>query len=735
MVKKRVKRRRELTGNHAVLYLVVVLLVFSGVFIVKEGFFGEELRFSTTTYCGGYDLSGRQLPGCDCGDTLFSYAGGFEYTLSTSDPIVGSTCSGGGLIIGADNIILDCGDNLLQGNNGDQIGIKVDGFSGVEVKNCKIENFGEGIYVGDSFIILEDNEIRNNYIESFSGGASDTGILVEGTSWVEMNDNIVCDNGDIDFECTGADSNSNIDGTGNKFDNVVGCFNGWPVYGEDYNYCQEDESSSLCGTTITDDLELTEDISCFGEGLIIGADDITIDCGGYTLTGSSRTYGIYIANQNGVEIKDCKFKGFKRQIFLEGADSNNVYDNEIVDSLEDGIYLKDSSYNIIEGNVVSDNGRIGIVIINDSNSNTVEGNIINGMDENACVGLYQESDDNIFKENVLDGCLFGVEIWKGSDSNEINYNTINNSAGRGINILNESTNNTLSYNIIENSSEFGIYLDEGSFDNVFSYNNIIDSVAYNMYNNQTDNVSAENNWWGSADEVDIRIDIYDYEDDQSLGVVDYSPWLNEEYVSSGAGHYICKESWNCTGWDECGGGVQSRNCTDLNKCGTDESIPVLNQSCYETECSFDSDCINEYCVGGNCVQCAYDTHCLSGYECSSNVCVLAPIVDIEDDDEGVSLFWIILIPLLVFVLVLGVVLVIKYKDELGLTKSASSSKSKKSELESNRDRLASGASDEDRKLAKFVLDSRKAGYSNEKIKRGLLKAGWSESKINRLLKE
>lgn len=43
--------------------------------------------------------------------------------------------------------------------------------------------------------------------------------------------------------------------------------------------------------------------------------------------------------------------------------------------------------------------------------------------------------------------------------------------------------------------------------------------------------------------------------------------------------YSCAESWSCTDWGPCTGGLQTRTCTDANTCGTTTSRPALQQSC------------------------------------------------------------------------------------------------------------------------------------------------------------
>jgi len=53
-------------------------------------------------------------------------------------------------------------------------------------------------------------------------------------------------------------------------------------------------------------------------------------------------------------------------------------------------------------------------------------------------------------------------------------------------------------------------------------------------------------------------------------------------VISGGGDFTppaCKENWTCTDWSECKAGMQFRNCTDSNKCGTTKNKTATNQTC------------------------------------------------------------------------------------------------------------------------------------------------------------
>ena len=60
----------------------------------------------------------------------------------------------------------------------------------------------------------------------------------------------------------------------------------------------------------------------------------------------------------------------------------------------------------------------------------------------------------------------------------------------------------------------------------------------------------------------------------------------------------CTPNWQCDDWSECVDDVQTRTCTDLNYCGTEEGKPAESQSCEivctpNWQCGTWSDCIDE----------------------------------------------------------------------------------------------------------------------------------------------
>jgi hypothetical protein len=80
------------------------------------------------------------------------------------------------------------------------------------------------------------------------------------------------------------------------------------------------------------------------------------------------------------------------------------------------------------------------------------------------------------------------------------------------------------------SNKCGFWLTSSSINNTIANNSIHNNTQYNFHNDQSDNVTAEYNWWGTTDTDAINASIYDYYDDASNGIVDYVPYLTEPPV-------------------------------------------------------------------------------------------------------------------------------------------------------------------------------------------------------------
>jgi len=117
-----------------------------------------------------------------------------------------------------------------------------------------------------------------------------------------------------------------------------------------------------CGETIYTDITLTEDlIDCPGNGLIIGADNIHLDCDNHIIDGTGTGSGIILDNRKNCMIEDCKIKEFEKGIFIDkvdpGYDDNYIIRNVIEDNTHTGLYIQASNRNNIYYNVFQHNSE------------------------------------------------------------------------------------------------------------------------------------------------------------------------------------------------------------------------------------------------------------------------------------------------------------------------------------------------------------------------------------------
>ena len=269
----------------------------------------------------------------------------------------------------------------------------------------------------------------------------------------------------------------------------------------------------------------------------------------------------------------------KDGIFLDRTDDNSIYDNNCSSNGQHGIYLNCSSNNTLLNNTVNDNDLDGIRMETNSSNNTLTGNTVN---ENHCGGVFlQESSNNTLanntvNENNLDGIILdssdnntifnntaNENVWNGivlgsshgnnisnntasenhgdigiglemAGNNSIKYNIASSNDGVGIGMRNSCCGNNISCNWVHHNNQSGFYLEGGSTGNNISFNNIMsngvsanESWHYNLYNNQSDDVNAANNYWATDNSTIIAESIYDWQDDPSKGNVTFEPYLTD----------------------------------------------------------------------------------------------------------------------------------------------------------------------------------------------------------------
>lgn len=254
-----------------------------------------------------------------------------------------------------------------------------------------------------------------------------------------------------------------------------------------------------CGQTITQNTVLDNDLGpCFNHGVVIGADGITLDLNGHTITGGpggNDGAGVYLPNRTGVTIRNGTVRAFDIGVAIDGGAGNTVTGVVARDNLGgigsmggDGIAILSSSGNRIIANEAHNNGPFsgiglysrrdgdhpgtpGVARDNVISGNSVTGNIISrnrfspdGTDND---GIRVENDAvfNTFENNrVVGNGLDGIALFADTADNIVRGNTVQGNGfyrttarrGSGIIVFTRSTRNVVENNLVSGNADSGI---------------------------------------------------------------------------------------------------------------------------------------------------------------------------------------------------------------------------------------------------------------------------------------
>ena len=187
-----------------------------------------------------------------------------------------------------------------------------------------------------------------------------------------------------------------------------------------------------CDKIITQNIVFTSDLDCVTDGMIAGADGITINLNGFTLSGpgeESSKVGIMFADNNKVTIQGPgTIKNFQAGALLSGGEHNHLSQVTFTDN-EIAVFETNSTKALIEDNLMLGNS-IGIASHSSSGSkmskNTVNDNELSGM-------TFVNSRDNIISENIIQRSINGVFLDGQSTNNEVSGNTVRENQGIDLN--------------------------------------------------------------------------------------------------------------------------------------------------------------------------------------------------------------------------------------------------------------------------------------------------------------
>jgi hypothetical protein len=300
--------------------------------------------------------------------------------------------------------------------------------------------------------------------------------------------------------------------------------------GTDYESDWNNASINIsdCGKTITNSVTLTKDLVCQGSGIVIGADDITIDCANNLVNysiGGTLGYGVNNTGFNNVTVKNCRiYEGnittsAKYPIYL-GSINNGTIQNVTINAIgahSSGIFLSTvNSVNVTNVTITTTDSR-GIELTSSNNNTIVNCNVSTSVASQRNGFALSSSDSNSFSDNFVQvtGTSSISASVSSSDSNIFTNNTfITTSTGTlssAFYVYGTSENNVIINNNFSTTINKSILDTTGnSYFNILVYNNSLGEINWNKTNLTVElslglgvNVYVENNNLGLANHVNL----------------------------------------------------------------------------------------------------------------------------------------------------------------------------------------------------------------------------------------
>jgi len=227
-----------------------------------------------------------------------------------------------------------------------------------------------------------------------------------------------------------------------------------------------------CGEVVTVDTRLDSDlVDCPDEGLVIGADDITLDLDGHTIDGDGVSpascpvegqacdVGVdNTAGHRGVTIRGGSIQQFSAGVVVTGGDDNQLRRLTIAQTTNEAIAVADTARTVIEGNTMTDPG-IAVVVVLESSDAIVSHNVASGNSEE---GLLIGGTGITVHRNVVSNGANGVDVMDGASGVRVEENVLRN-VGDGV-IVGVASDTLVRHNVVSavgggELGGFGVILD------------------------------------------------------------------------------------------------------------------------------------------------------------------------------------------------------------------------------------------------------------------------------------
>ena len=232
---------------------------------------------------------------------------------------------------------------------------------------------------------------------------------------------------------------------------------------------QEPGTGIACGDTITADTMLDRDLTdCPSNGIVIGADGITLDLNGHTISGDGKPVrrcprkepcdiGVFNDRHSGVTVRNGSLRGFGVGVLIGGVRGNRLVKLSSSRNQYFGYVIADSSRSVIRDSSATDNPRPdgdGLGVFSSHDLRIVG----NEFRRNGQIGIHiEKSTGNLIKRNeFVDNGDFGVFIQ--ADGNQVRGNRCIR-GGAGI-LVGPGSRNVIAGNRVTRSEE-GIAIEKG----------------------------------------------------------------------------------------------------------------------------------------------------------------------------------------------------------------------------------------------------------------------------------
>jgi len=197
-----------------------------------------------------------------------------------------------------------------------------------------------------------------------------------------------------------------------------------------------------------------------------------------------------LVKSENITVEGLELKNNGQGILLAFTKNSRIINNTLMNNI-DGIYLRESSYNLLSENNITKSSRSGVFLSKSSDNNVASNTITESRVSG--VYLYYSSLRNNVSGNIIEGMSisYGVYLQTSANYNHVNGNNIRKSYS-GV-YLQSSIYNNISGNTITDSGHYGVHLLQSSKNYPIYNNTIINSKDYGVYVSSSDNITITRN--------------------------------------------------------------------------------------------------------------------------------------------------------------------------------------------------------------------------------------------------